>query len=77
MPVIPAFRSCQQEDQQFKVILGYIVRSQPAWALGDPVSNNNNENIITTTSNKKKVRRKERRYQGKSMKKVSGYEKGE
>lgn len=58
MPVIPAFRSCQQEDQQFKVILGYIVRSQPAWALGDPVSNNNNENIITTTSNKKKGEKK-------------------
>ena len=32
MPVIPALEKCRQEDQKFKVILGYTVSSRPTWA---------------------------------------------
>lgn len=29
----------EAEDQEFEVILGYVVSSKPAWAIWDPVSN--------------------------------------
>ena len=38
MPVIPAPWRQRQEDRKFKVILGYIVSSNPTWGTGESVS---------------------------------------
>lgn len=41
MTVISEFRRQRQEDQEFKVMLGYIGSMKPVWAT-DVVSNNIN-----------------------------------
>lgn len=38
MPVIPALGKYRQNNQEFKVVLGYIVSLKPAWDSDDPVS---------------------------------------
>lgn len=37
MPDIPEFVKCGKEDQELKVILGYLVSLRPAWAMGELV----------------------------------------
>lgn len=37
MPDIPELVKCGKEDQELKVILGYLVSLKPAWAMGELV----------------------------------------
>ncbi|EGW10217.1 hypothetical protein I79_024515 [Cricetulus griseus] len=34
---MPSTQETRQEDQKFKIILGYIASSRPAWATQDPI----------------------------------------
>lgn len=38
MLVILVLRRWREEDQEFMIILGYIIRSRPSWATRGPVS---------------------------------------
>lgn len=41
LPVSPTLGRQGQENQQFRVILGFKARFRPAWAVQDPVSKQN------------------------------------
>lgn len=38
MLAIPVLRRQKEENQEFMIILGYIIGSRPAWATGGPIS---------------------------------------